>query len=191
MYYLLAIMLTVPTTVEFIRIKLGKKIYGLREHEVGTVASYYWFITGAVVLIAVFPQIIAAPVIIAVSIGDPIIGETRHLRRRYWMTISVLTCLTIYFVFQYPYYLAIPAGIVTFFAESIEFEIHWHLRDSLFRSRSRGTLSPLHKRFRLLFKFDDDLIMLLVPALFLLVLFNIIPWAFPHPIFYPSLNEFP
>ncbi len=190
-WYLLLVLISVPTVVEGLRLRYGKMVFGLREYEKERVASYYWFIIGATLVMALFPQVIAAPVIVAVSIGDPIIGETRHLRRRWWMSIGSLTCIIVYFVFQYSFFLALFAGVVTFFAESVQFQVHWSLRDTVFMSRSKGTVSPWAKRFDLIFNLDDDLIMQLIPTFLLLIIFNLFPHVFPSPIIIPDIPVYP
>jgi dolichol kinase len=151
--------------IESVRLKYGVVFLGLREHERHRVASYLWFTSGAVLLIAVFPQQIAVPCILAAAIGDPVIGETRRFRRRFAFSLGFLSCFLIFLLFGYPILLAVIAGGVTFIAESFEIEVQWGLREDLFKSRSRGRVSKYRKLFDLVFKTDDDFVMQVVPAI--------------------------
>jgi dolichol kinase len=168
--YLAVFFVGIPIIIEAIRLTRGAIFIGLREHERHHVASYLWFTAGAVLLIAIFPQQIAAPCILSAAIGDPIIGETRRFRRRFAFSIGFLVCFAIFLLFHYPIGLAIIAGGITFIAESIELEIQWGLREDLFTSRSKGRVSKYRQWFDFVFKADDDFMMQVVPAIIITIL---------------------
>jgi dolichol kinase len=179
----------VPLSVEVSRLWLRKLIpYLMHEYERKRVASYFWFATGAVLLIYLFPQEIAAPCITATAICDPIIGETRRFRRRFAFSIGFLTCLLIFIIFRYHLLLAIFSASIVFIAESLDIEIHWGLREDLFMSRSKRKVSKYKQWFDIVFKADDDFMMQVIPAIILLVTFVCcqyigLTWLLPQPIF--------
>lgn len=191
MYIMIVLMGVVPAIVELLRLKLGFNVYGLRDHEKNSVASYFWFITGAALLFAIFPQQIAIPILPAVAIGDVVIGETRHLRRRYWISIGVVVCMIPFLLYGYNIWLGILAGLFTFFAESIQLDVNWQLRDNIFKSRSRGTVDPIAKYFKFAFHLDDDMIMQIVPATILLLIFFNFPQYFPAEAVHPIMTTWP
>jgi dolichol kinase len=157
----------------------------LREYERGRVASYLWFTVGATLLIVFFPQQIAAPCILATAVGDPALGVTKKLRRRYTFSIALLLCFLVFFAFKYWLLVAIFAAGATFIAQFIEFKVQWRVRRSLFWSRSKHEVSPYQKYFDILFKTDDDFMMQIIPAVVLFVLFLIRPELMPDPLLEP------
>jgi hypothetical protein len=164
-WILLVAFITIPSVImELWRIKSHRLFYGLREHETHHVASYFWFVNGAVLLLIFFPQYIAAPCILATAIGDPVIGETRLLRRRWAFSIGFLVCFFSFLLFRYHWAFAAIAGLI---AESMTLEINWEFRDELFYSRSQKKVSRYKEWFDFIFKTDDDLMMQLIPALFI------------------------
>ena len=170
----LILLYLIPLGNEIQRHIRGTTFFLLREHEKTRVASYLWFATGAVALILLFPQYIAAPCIIATAIGDPVMGETRHFRRRYTFSIAFLVCILAFLIFQYPLPLTLFAGAVTFMAESIEFKIEWKLRSTLFYSRSKQSVSKYKRFFGHFLKTDDDFVMQIIPAMTLMLTFFIL-----------------
>jgi hypothetical protein len=180
-YFLIIILFIIlPLTIDLIRLSRKKLVLGLREHERERIASYVWFTSGAVLLIIFFPQQIAAPCILAAAIGDPMLGITRNLRRRYTFTINYLIIFFIFFLFLYPLYLIVlfAAGVVLV-SEAVEFRVQWRLRGHLFYSRSKDTVSKYNKFFEFLFKTDDDFMMQVIPAVILFLVFNLIPIGMP------------
>jgi hypothetical protein len=140
------------------------------------VASYVWFTTGAVLLIAFFPQQIAAPCIIGAAIGDPLLGMTRKFRRRYTFSITYIALLAVFIIFQYRLELAVLAAGIMMVSESLEIRVKWQLRPTLFYSRSKKKVSHYRNFFEVLFKTDDDFMMQIVPAVALAVIFLLIGW---------------
>lgn len=185
-YCFVGLFIILPIVIEILRLSSGKSIFGLREHEKDHVASYVWFTSGAVILLIFFPQQIAAPCILGASIGDPILGITRNLRRRYTFSITYIILFLIFMVFHYYDTLVnfIIAGIasgILLISESLEFRIKWELKPHLFYSRSKKTISRNKRFFEFLFKTDDDFIMQIVTAVSLLIIYTIIGWHYMPP----------
>ena len=189
--WMLVILIGAPSTVEYFRLRSGKLVPGLRGHEKNHLASYFWFLTGTAIVLWLFPQPIAAPLIVSVAIGDPVIGEFRDLRRRYWMSIGIFICSLPFYMYGYSIRMALVAGLITFLAESVYIEINWTFRDSLFRSRSRGVVSPIANKLKVHTLLDDDFLMLVLPALVLLVISSNAPWLFPAARIFPQVAVFP
>lgn len=184
-YYLIILIFLLPIFIEIYRLNLGVKFYGLHDREKNHIASYVWFTTGATFLILFFPQQIAAPCILATALGDPVIGLTKPLRRRFIFSIAFLICLVIFILFKYDLLVAIFAAAVTFIAESFEFKIRARLRPNLFWSRSKHKFSEYKRVFDFLFRTDDDFMMQVIPAIALLILFSIFPELLPEKVLYP------
>ena len=184
-WYLVVLFIVVPISIEITRLHKGTIFIGLRSFERGRVASYLWFTTGATILILFFPQQIAAPCILATAFGDPAIGITKDMRRRYTFSIAIVILILIFVIFKYPLLLAIFAAGVTFIAQFIEFKIQWRVRKSLFWSRSKHEVSRYNKYFDFLFKTDDDFIMQVIPAVVLFILFAIAPELIPDVLLEP------
>ena len=162
----LVVFISLPSIIiELLRVKSRRIFFGLRDHERNHLASYFWFVNGAVILIILFPQYIAAPCILATAIGDPVIGETRPFRRRLAFTIGVLICFLMFVIFRYPLLLAIIASAAAFIAESINIQVSWEFRNELFYSRSKKKVSKYKDWFDFIFRTDDDFMMQIIPAI--------------------------
>jgi dolichol kinase len=183
--YLVMLFVALPVCIEIIRLNKKTLFLGLREYEKSRVASYVWFTIGATLLILFFPQQIAAPCILATAFGDPAIGVTKKLRRRYTFSIAIIIIFLIFLAFDYILILAIFAAGVTFIAQFIEFKIQWRVRKSLFWSRSKHEVSEYRKYFDFLFKTDDDFMMQIMPAIVLFILFLIQPDLMPDTLLEP------
>lgn len=183
--YLVALFIALPICIEVVRLNNKSLFLGLREYERSRVASYVWFTTGATLLIIFFPQQIAAPCILATAFGDPAIGVTKKLRRRYTFSIAIIIIFLIFLAFKYMLILAVFAAGVTFIAQFIEFKVQWRVRRSLFWSRSKHEVSKYRKYFDFLFKTDDDLMMQFIPAVVLFFVFLILPDLMPDTLLEP------
>lgn len=175
----------IPLSFEYWRLKRSGFVLGLREHEKDHIASYAWFCQGTVLLILFLPDQIAAPCIVVTAVGDVVIGVTKPYRRRYSFSIALLVCILIYFIFSFPWYTAIFAGVVAFIAESVDFEINARIRPNIFYSRSKQATSRSYDFFKWAFRSDDDFMMQVIPGFVLGVLFL----ATQH--LYPDLSMFP
>ncbi|UCH87923.1 MAG: hypothetical protein JSV49_06540 [Thermoplasmata archaeon] len=179
--FLFIFFVVLPIIIEIIRLKKNIRIFGLREHEQHHVASYVWFTCGAVLLIALFPQQIAAPCILGAAIGDVVLGVTRDLRRRYTFSFTFLILLLIFLIFMYNMILAIVAAGIILVSESVEFRIKSQLKPQLFYSRSKKRVSKYRKFFEIIFKTDDDFMMQVIPAISLAVIYFIFGWHYMPP----------
>jgi dolichol kinase len=175
----------VPLTIEIIRLKFDLSILGIRDHEKSRIASYVWFTHGSLLLILITPQQIAAPVILAASIGDPIIGEIRRFRRSIAFSVGILICVVVFLIFRYPVPFAIFAGVVCFLSEATEFGFRWSLRPDLFYSRHLHRESWLVRFSSFVTKTDDDFTMQFFPGLVLLIIYTLNPGWFPEPLIKP------
>ena len=188
--FLVIIFLFMPLTIEIIRLKSNMVFLGLHEHERDHIASYVWFSIGAILLILFFPQQIAAPCIVATALGDPVIGLTKPLRRRFIVSIAFLICLAVFLIFKYILILALFGAAIAIIAESFEFKVRIRLRPNIFWSRSKKRFSYYKSFFYFLFRTDDDFIMQIIPAIVLLIIYSIFPEFLPptllHPL--PGLN---
>ena len=173
--------IVIPVCIEYYRLSSGKLFFGLRKYEKGKVASYLWFTTGAVILLILFPQQIAAPCILGAAIGDVVLGTTRTFRRRYSFSITYIVLLIIFLIFKYEIVLAIVAAGIALISESMEIRVTSRFRPSLFYSRSKRKVSPYRNFFTILLKTDDDFMMQIVPAVFLTVVFFILGDAYLPP----------
>ena len=95
------IFLLIPLTIEVQRRYRKTLFLGLREHEKNRLASYVWFDIAAVLLILLFPQQIAAPLIITVAFADPVIGELKRFGFWYSKAGGFLTTFIIFLIFRY------------------------------------------------------------------------------------------
>ena len=183
--YLIIFFFFVPLTIEIIRLRFSIIFMGLHEHERNHVASYLWFTSGAMLLILIFPQQISAPCIVATALGDPVIGLTKPLRRRFIFSIAFLICLIVFIIFKYEILLAVLAAIITFIAESFEFKVRLRLRPNLFWSRSKHQFSKFRSLFDFLFRTDDDFMMQVIPAIILSIIFLVFPQLLPPKVLFP------
>jgi hypothetical protein len=183
--YLVILFVGIPIIIETVRLQKGTILLGMRAYERGRVASYMWFTIGAAILILFFPQQVAAPCILATAFGDPAIGITKDMRRRYTFSIAIILLVLIFIIFKYPILLAIFAAGVTFVAQFIEFKIQWHVRKSLFWSRSKHEVWKYNRYFDALFKTDDDFMMQMIPAVVLFILFTFVPELMPEVLLIP------
>jgi dolichol kinase len=175
----------IPLTIEIIRLKFDLNLFGIRDHEKTRIASYVWFTHGSLLLILITPQQIAAPIILAASIGDPIIGEIRRFRRSIAFSVGILICVVVFIIFGYPFPFAIFAGVVCFLSEATEFGFRWSLRPDLFYSRHLHRESWLVRFSSFVTKTDDDFTMQFFPGLVLLIIYTLSPGWFPEPLIKP------
>jgi len=192
-----------PVLVEFIRNKKGLVWSGLREHERGQLASYFWFLWATGTTLLFFPQFIAAPLILATAIGDVFIGETRPLRRRYNWGGSTLVMSAIFIPFWvttdtwYMIFMCLVAGGLMFLVENLKITLDMSVRQDFFFSRSRKVTSELASKARMSLHLDDDLLLQLVPALLFSMLFALfaifsLHWLIPSgEVLTPTLSSWP
>ena len=145
------IFLFIPLTIE-IRRRYRKALFvGLREHEKNRIASYVWFASTAVMLLLVFPQQIAAPLIIIVAFSDPVIGELKRFGFWYSKAGGVIVSFTIFLIFHYSPHLAVFGAALSVIGE--------------------------HPKHRFI---DDDFLMPMVAAVGLGIIYLFNPGLFPE-----------
>lgn len=142
-WLLLLMVLMLPLSVELVRLKRQSSFMGLREYEKGRLSSYMWFNLSAVMLLlwsdlGDLPQGIAAGCIVLAAMVDPLLGELKPKGRERAMVVGTLAAAVILALFDIQLYYALPAAALAVYAEQFQ------LRN-----------------------LDDDMIMQVVPALFL------------------------
>lgn len=141
------IMLTILISamiVEGLRLsnRLGEGfLFPFRTYEANRVGAYIWFSISISALLLFFPQQIAGPCILAMCIGDPLIGEIRNKNRILCEIAGIVLCLFIFLMFSYPFYIAFLAGLLAVGAEGIKTK-----------------------------KIDDDFLMPVIPAIVIYIL---------------------
>ena len=165
------ILVLIAISLEILRLKgilSSKHFFGLRLYEKNRIGSYVFFAVGALLLLRFFPQQIAIPCILCACIADPIIGEVRNRFDMKFVYISgFLVCL---FLFMITWY---KANLWLFLFVSVIGSI--------------GAVIGETKKFKLL---DDDLMIQLVPAIFVGIIWLLIPalgFSYPNEIIYPFI----
>jgi hypothetical protein len=99
-WYGVIILMIVALLVEGIRLKTGKLVFGMRKYESKQISAYAWFALGTGIALLFFDMIFVVPVVIGMAVIDPIIGEIRHRRKKFYplvpsilYAIIMFTCL--------------------------------------------------------------------------------------------------
>ena len=139
--------------LEYLRLK-GRFTYssfvGLRDYERHRPASYLYFGVATLILLLMFPQQIAISCILCASLADPVIGVIRQRRgRTMGYSIGFLLCFAIF------------ASI-------------WYTAESwiLLVVSIIGAGVAVGMEGRILWFFDDDFMMQMIPATLLLILWQ-------------------
>ncbi len=128
--------------------------FGLRMYEKKRIGSYIFFAVAILILLRFFPQQIAIPCILCATLGDPIIGEIRrHFNMNYAYLFGFLVCMFFFIVtwFKSDVFLIVLVSIIGGF----------------------GAIIGETKKFWWL---DDDFMIQMIPALFLLIIWLSIPY---------------
>ncbi|MBN1390152.1 MAG: hypothetical protein JXA22_05875 [Candidatus Thermoplasmatota archaeon] len=180
--WLIVLLGAVPLVIECVRSRRRHLIFGLREFERGRVASYAWALWTSMIIMLVFPQEIALPVIIIYTLADPVIGEVRLWKKWLVLPVGVTFTFLVFLLFGYNIILAIFAGFFMVFGESLEVVGSIQMRPELFRVYNN---SKFRENLALAFRTDDNATTQLVPALALGLVYIFFPGWFPDPWFYP------
>ena len=167
-FYMVAFSIEVARQARLVRLP------SMRSYERQGVASYFWFASGAVLLILIFPATIAAPCIVACAVGDVVLGETRRWRRLHRLPLAWCVCAAPFLLIWQPWSAAIPvvwllaamSGGLSVLAESLD------LRIPGMGSRAWSALRSRHP-----VRLDDDLVMQMVPAILLWAAFLLLTAA--------------
>ena len=142
--------------------------FGLRMYEKKRIGSYVFFAVGVLLLLAFFPQLIAIPCILCASIGDPVMGEIRHrfnIRNAYIIGFLVGLFFFLFSWYSADWFLMILASII-------------------------GACVAVIGEIKKFWWIDDDLMIQILPAVLLLILWNIgiyLGWNLPSDIIHPIL----
>lgn len=149
----LILLFFVPVVTEVNRLVRKRGFLGLHEREESKLASYFWFAITAAILMAFFPQKIAAPCIVSAALIDPLLGELKKFGKIFAFILAIGASFLIFSAFEYSIWLAFVAAIAGVFAEY-----------------------PNHKLL------DDDLLMQLVPAIIIgIIIYYKISFFEPFP----------
>jgi len=128
-----------------------ERFFGLRNYEKGRPASYLYFAIAVVLLFLFFPQQIAIPCILCAAFTDPIIGEARYYfgkKKAYLIGFLVSLCIFLVIWNQAEWWILVLVSVVG----------------------ASGALLGEAKKLRLV---DDDFLIQILPAIFIVVLWQI------------------
>ncbi len=160
----LAALYLVAVLIEAVRLGTKRRWFLLHRFETDRIASWFFFSSGAVLLIFTTPQYIAAPVILAVSFADPVIGELRGISPYVAMIGGFGICFGAFGIFRYPLATNALGSLSAVLAESIEPGQRRALQRLVGRKRPWGAKRNRLNKLLAFFAWDDDLLMQLVPA---------------------------
>jgi len=87
----------IACTVEFVRLKRKKTFPGMRSYEESRIASYVYAVLGVAIVLAISPDIVGVPCILGMALCDPIAGELRYSKVNE-MRITIFTAITYAFI---------------------------------------------------------------------------------------------
>lgn len=145
-YYILIFWIIIAT-VEYLRLKQGLKVLGMRDYENNRIAGFVWFATGTCMILGLYeldivPQSLAIATIIMAAFTDPLIGEAnRKFGERWGVGLGLICSFLIYQLIIGVLFYAIIGSIIAIISERPK--IKW---------------------------FDDDLAMQIIPIIALTIL---------------------
>tara|TARA_B110000438_G_scaffold26510_1_gene25257 strand:- start:5307 stop:5900 length:594 start_codon:yes stop_codon:yes gene_type:complete len=145
-YYILIFWIIIAT-VEYLRLKQGLKVLGMRDYENNRIAGFVWFATGTCLILGlyeldIFPQSLAIATIIMAAFTDPLIGEAnKKFGERWGVGLGLVCSFLIYQLLIGVLFYAIIGSIIAIISEKPK--IKW---------------------------FDDDLAMQIIPIMALTIL---------------------
>jgi len=92
-WYVLLGAALIACTVEFVRLKRKKTFPGMRSYEESRIASYVYAVIGVAVVLSISPDIVGVPCILGMAWCDPLAGELRHVKVDD-MRIATFTAIT-------------------------------------------------------------------------------------------------
>jgi hypothetical protein len=144
-------------TLEWLRLKgrvSSDHFFGLRIYEQNRIGSYVFFAVAILILLLFFPQQIAIPCILCATIGDPVMGEIRNrLGMNYVYFFGFLLCM-IFFMISW-----LNADVKLIILISVV-----------------GGLGAVIGETKKFWWLDDDFMIQIVPALFLLIIWFVFPF---------------
>jgi hypothetical protein len=154
-WYVLLGAVLIACTVEFVRLKRKKIFLGMRSYEEARIASYVYAIIGVAVVLSISPDIVGVPCILGMALCDPLAGELRHAKVNE-MRIAIFTAITYAFIALF--------SLTILRAEPITMILLIAVMTPLAVLSEQIDIKHL----------DDDLMMLVVPALAGMLLVKII-----------------
>jgi len=132
---------------ESVRLWKGFPLFGLRPHEMRSIASFVWAAAGITIALWLFPMDIATVALVGMALVDPLAGE---LRSRYGQgVVSVALPVAAYF--------AIAVSILAWFGDTTPF--------FLVTVGIIGATSAVGAERYKVPRVDDDFLMVVVPCL--------------------------
>jgi len=126
---LLLVLLVLVVLLEMIRLLLGIRIFGQRQHEARQISSFAWGGVSLLLVLLFAPQAFAYPIIASCALTDPLIGELRRFQISSWTILlsSILLVVAIWLLawhwFGTPWWWAIIMSPVIVVAERIQ--LNW------------------------------------------------------------------
>lgn len=129
-----------------------KKVYfGMRDYEARQLSAYAWATIGLTVSFIFFPQLFVIPAVIGIGWTDPLIGEMKRRRMKWYPQIP----LAVYF--------SITFGSLLLFSEGLGYAIPlW----AMVMLAVVGSLVAITVEKPTIKKLDDDFLMMVVPLFF-------------------------
>ena len=146
---ILLALLAIVFVLEALRHTIGLELPTVRPYEAHRVGSYVFYSAALVIAVLVFPKPIGAAVALGTAIVDPVVGELRQRGKPTSITVGVP--LVVYFLLA----LTGLAGVG-----------HWPIAVSAGLAAVAAPLGVAAERPKWTWM-DDDLVMTVVPALFL------------------------
>jgi len=81
-HLVLTLAFSVVGIIEILRLKGKINLIGMRDYEKNRISGFFFFATGAAILLNFFPCQIAVPCILCASFADPIVGELKRKMRK-------------------------------------------------------------------------------------------------------------
>ena len=94
---LVIILISIIILLELLRLWRGWVIYGQRRYEAKQISAFTWGAVAIAIVLLLAPPIgykgaaIGAPLIVSLALGDPALGEARHLGFSSWVTLLIGT----------------------------------------------------------------------------------------------------
>ena len=180
--WLMIIIGFIPLLMEYFRLRFGKLLPGMRQHETQSVGSYAWSLWASMTLILVMPQSIAIPVIIIYSFADPVLSELRTWKKWSVFPLGFLFIWMMFFAFGFNLVLAAYGAFFMMVGESTEVLGVLRIRPELAKFYNVETDI---RKWRFMFKTDDDGTTQVIPAIFLGIAYLASPSVFPGPWLFP------
>jgi dolichol kinase len=140
----LLLALGVVLVFEILRLRHKPKIVGMRDYEYHRVSAAAWAAAGLVIILILFPIQVAAPAVFGMAWVDPLMGEMRARKLRFYPEAPIIV------------YFLVAFGAITAF---------WGLSYIGLVAAALGTPVAIWAELKKDWVVDDDFSMLVFPAL--------------------------